>query len=95
MNYLRWQLSDGTSGSGPEPAIAERGGKAEASSYVDNDGYRVGYLTEPADLTGLDDYNVTEVTEAEALVFCRQFYADAEVLSDGRISTPIPDTVPG
>ncbi len=93
MTYLKWRLSNGTWGNGPEAAIAERGGKAEASSYVDGDGYRVGYLTESADIAGLDDYDLTEISEAEALAFSRPFYADAEVLPDGRISSPPPEPV--
>jgi len=36
---------------------------------------------------------VTEPTEAQALTFCQQFYADAEVLPGGRISEPPPDDV--
>jgi len=34
---------------------------------------------------------VSEPTEAQALTFCQQFYEDAEVLPDGRISSPPPD----
>ena len=93
MRYLKWRLSQGTWEYGPEQVIADRGGRAEAGSYVDNDGYRVGYLTESADLAGLDDYGLTEITEAEALTFYQQFYVEADMLSDGRISTPPPATV--
>jgi len=95
MNYLKWQLSvDGTSGTGPEETIADRGGRAEASWAADVDGYRIGYLTEAANLDDLDTWNVTEVTEAEALTFCQALYADAEVLPDGRISGPPPPDGP-
>jgi hypothetical protein len=90
MTYLKWKLSEGTSGTGPEGVIAARGGKASAGSYVDAAGYRIGYLTQIADLTGLETWDVTEVTEAQALTFCRQFYEDAEVIPDGRISGPPP-----
>lgn len=93
MTYIKWRLSGGTFGTGPEAIIAERGGKAEASPYVDADGYRLGYLTELADVAGLEDYDVTEISEAEALAFSRPFYADAEVLPDGRLSSPPPDPV--
>jgi hypothetical protein len=88
MNYLKWRLSQGTWEYGPESVIADRGGRAEASGYVDDDGYRIGYLTESADLADLDDYGLSEVTEAEALTFCQQFYSDAVVMVDGRISSP-------
>jgi len=90
MTYLKWKLSEGTSGTGPEGTIADRGGHAEAGWAVDDDGYRIGYLTQIADLTGLETWDVSEQTEAEALTFCQQFYEDAEVMPDGRISGPPP-----
>jgi len=94
MDYLKWKLSDnGLSGTGPEKVIAERGGHAEASAYVDDEGYRIGYLTAPADLTGLETWDVTEVTESEALAFCQAIWGDAEVLSNGRISSPPDPTI--
>jgi len=92
MIYLKWKLSnDGVWGTGPEGTIADRGGHAEASWAVDDDGYRIGYLTTTADLTGLGTWDVSVITEAQALTFCQQFYEDAEVLPDGRISSPPPD----
>ena len=89
MIYLKWKLSDdGTWGTGPEGTIAARGGRAGASWAVDDDGYRIGYLTQIADLTGLETWDVSEQTEAEALTFCQQFYEDAEVVADGYITGP-------
>ncbi len=93
MTYLTWKLSEGTSGTGPEGTIADRGGHAEAGWAVDDDGYRIGYLTQTAALTGLETWDVTTQTEAEALTFCRQFYAEAEVMPDGRISGPPPEDI--
>jgi len=93
MTYLKWKLSEGVWGTGPEGTIADRGGRAEASWAVDNDGYRIGYLNVAADLTGLETWDVTTQTEAEALTFCQQFYEDAEVLPDGRISGPVPEDI--
>ena len=88
MIYCKWRLSGGLSDVGPEPIIYERGGRLEAGAYVDADGDRIGYLTESADLSSLTDYGFSEVTEAEALTFCQQFYADAVVLESGMISSP-------
>ena len=88
MIYLKWKLSEGTWGTGPEGTIADRGGHAEAGWAVDDDGYRIGYLTQTADLTGLETWDVTEATESEALAFCQQFYAEAEVMDSGLISGP-------
>jgi cation diffusion facilitator CzcD-associated flavoprotein CzcO len=93
MIYLKWKLSNGTSGTGPEETIADRGGHAEASWAVDAAGYRIGYLTDAANLDDLDTWDVTEPTEAQALTFCQGLYAAAEVLPDGTISGPPPDDV--
>ena len=91
MTYLKWKLSnDGVWGTGPEGIIDARGGHAEAGWAVDNDGYRIGYLTQTANLDDLDTWDVTEQTEAQAVTFCQAFYPDAEVLADGRISAPPP-----
>jgi hypothetical protein len=95
MIYLKWKLSDdGTWGTGPEGTIAARGGRAGASWAVDDDGYRVGYLTQTANLDDLEVWDVTTQTEADALTFCQALYGDAEVLPDGRISGPPPDDDP-
>ena len=92
MIYLKWKLSDdGTSGTGPEATIADRGGSADASWAVAVDGYRIGYLPQTANLDDLDTWDVTDQTEAQALTFCQALYADAEMLPDGRISGPPPD----
>jgi hypothetical protein len=91
MIYLKWKLSEGVWGTGPEGEIGDRGGLADAGWAVDDDGYRIGYLPQTAALTGLGTWDVSEQTEAEALTFCQQFYEDAEVLPDGRISSPSPD----
>jgi hypothetical protein len=93
MTYLKWKLSEGVWGTGPEGVVAARGGHAEAGWAVDDDGYRIGYLTQIAALTGLETWDVTTQTEAEALTFCQQFYGDAEVLPDGRISGPPPEDI--
>ncbi len=91
MIYLKWKLStDGVSGTGPEETIADRGGVADAGWAVDSGGYRIGYLTQTAALTGLETWDVTTQTEAQALTFCQQFYGDAEVGADGRITGPPP-----
>ena len=90
MTSLKWKLSEGTWGTGPEETIADRDGLAKASWAVDGDGYRIGYLPQTCDLAGLGTWDVTEVTEADALTFCQALYAAAEVLPDGTISGPPP-----
>ncbi len=91
MIYLKWKLSDGTSGTGPEEEIHSRGGTLGASAYTASDGYRIGYLTTSADLTDLGDWDITEVTEAEALAFAQALWADAEVVAGGYLSSVPPE----
>jgi hypothetical protein len=93
MKYLKWQLHDasGISGTHPVETIAAMGGRANTSEYVDGDGYRIAYLWDDVDISQLDSaWDVTEVTEAQALTFCQAIWEDAEVLPDGRISGPPP-----
>ena len=93
MIFLKWKLSDGTPGTGPESFIHDAGGTATASWAVDVDGYRIGYASDNADLRG-GPWQVAEITEADALAFCQGLFADAEVLPDGTISgPPVPDDV--
>ena len=93
MTYLKWKLSnDGVWGTGPEETIADRGGHAEAGWAVDDDGYRIAYVTGDCDPDDLDPvWDVTEMTGAEALTFCQAIWEDAEVQDDGRISGPLPE----
>ena len=88
MRYLKWKLSAlGESGTGPESDLNEIH-RIEVGGYVDSDGYRIGYVPD-FDISGVDaQWDVTEVTEAEALAFCQEIHADAEVTADGRISGP-------
>ena len=88
MRYLKWKLSEGLSGTGPE-ADLNKGCHITVGAYVDSDGYRMGYLPE-LDLSSMGEWAVTEITEAEALTFSQQFYAEAEVTADGHINNPPP-----
>ena len=91
MRYLKWKLSEGTWGTQPGYAIVAMGGRATTGWAVDDDGYRIGYLWDDVDITQLDSvWDVTEATEAQALAFCQQFYADASVWTDGQICGPPP-----
>jgi hypothetical protein len=86
--YLKWKLSDGTSGTSPSVTFTERGGHITPSEYVDETGYRVGYMTvEIDDLSGLEEWDVTEITEAEALAWAQQFHPDAFIKTADQGST--------
>ena len=91
MRYLKWKLSEGTWGTPPVVTIHDMGGSASTSEYADDDGYRIAYLWEDVDITQLDSaWDVTEVTEAEALAFCQVGYPDAVVGDTGGVTGPTP-----
>jgi hypothetical protein len=94
MNYATWKLNfaDPKYGTGPEDRIAELGLGAEGawvSGSVENGGTILGYVTEPVDETELTTWQVTNITQAEALDFCLALNPEAYLLADGRIASPI------
>jgi len=88
MRYLKWKLSEGTSGTGPETEF-NLGNKVTPGSYVDSDGYRIGYLPD-LDISSMEEWDVTEVSEADALAFAQAIWADAEIDSDGILTSEEP-----
>ena len=87
MIYLTWKLSEGTWGTGPEEEVASRGGKAYPSEFCDTStGLRLGYMPTSCDMTGLETWEITEITEAEALTFAQNYYPEAEVLPSGELT---------
>jgi hypothetical protein len=97
MNYATWKLSfdDPKYGTGPEDKIAELGFGAEGAwlSGPANGGTILGYVTEPVDQSELTAWEVTNITEAEALAFCLAINPEAYLLPDGRITAPYEDRV--
>jgi hypothetical protein len=96
MNYATWKLNftDPNYGTGPEDRIAELGFDAEGgwvAGEPENLGTILGYLTEPVDESELTAWEVTNITEAEALEFCLAINPEAYLLPDGRITAPVDD----
>lgn len=94
MKYVTWVLTwDGDYGYGPELVAAEHGAKlnaAFASPSVES-GTTLGYLTGDLDLSLLVNWQVTEISQAEALAFVQELNPEAFILDDGRITTPYDD----
>ena len=92
MRYFKWKLSEGTWGNGPEVEL-NLANRIAGGGYVDDDGYRIGYLKD-YDISGADsECDVTEVSEADALAFAQAIWADAEVDSDGMITSGSPSDI--
>lgn len=95
MRYATWQLywqPDERYGSGPESVIAERGGSADGA-FLTGDVHDaiVGYVHGDVSLADLDDWNVVEITGAEALTLAQELNAEASMDADGRIIFPMLD----
>ncbi len=88
MRYFHYKLSEGVWGTNPYDAVAASGSLLDPSKYVNHvDGYRLAYVTGDCDPDGLDAaWDVSEVTESEALTFAQTIWEDAVVLGNGRIS---------
>jgi hypothetical protein len=96
MNYATWKLNFANPeyGTGPEDRIAELGFGAEGawvSGQAENGGTILGYVTEPVDESELTNWEVTNLTEAQALAFCLAINPDAYLEPDGRITSPEPE----
>jgi hypothetical protein len=89
MRYLKWKLSEGRWGTGPE-AEFNLANRLTAGAYLDSDGYRIGYLPD-LDISSMGEWDVTEVSTADALAFAQAIWADAEIDSDGRLTSQQPD----
>ena len=96
MNYATWKLNftDPNYGTGPENKIAELGFGAEAAwvaGEVENGGTILGYVTEPVNESELTTWQVTNITQSQAMEFCLAVNPEAYLLDDGRISAPYED----
>jgi hypothetical protein len=80
-------------GSGPEPAIIERGGSAEGLMFLGPDPHDtiLGYVHGDVVLSNLDDWNVQEITAEEALTLAQSLVPEATMGEDGRILFPVQD----
>jgi len=97
VNYATWKLNftDPNYGTGPEDKIAELGLGAEGAwvaGQIENEGTILGYVTEPVDESQLTTWQVTNISQADALDFCLDLNPAAYLLPDGRITAPIEET---
>lgn len=93
MNYATWKLNftDPNYGTGPEDAIADLGFGAQGAwvaGEAENGGTILGYVTEPVDESQLTTWQVTNISELDALEFCLAINPEAYLLPDGKIAAP-------
>jgi hypothetical protein len=93
MNYATWKLNftNPNYGTGPEDTIADLGLGAEGawvSGQAENGGTILGYVTEPVNEAELTTWQVTNISELDALDFCLSINPQAYLLPDGKITAP-------
>ena len=89
MKYATWKIyfpTNSNEGYTPEPTIRERGGTAEGA--LANGDLIIGYISDNADLTNLEQYEATEITEQQALNLAKQVNSDCYMDNEGRIKYP-------
>lgn len=91
MRYATWKVYfpvNSKEGYTPEPIIRERGGTAEGAVEIND--LIVGYISNNADLTNLEQYEATHITRQEALDLALQFNPACYMGDDGKINFPKP-----
>jgi hypothetical protein len=96
MKYVKWSVffePNATEGYTPEILIRNRGGWAEGGFSTATFDI-IGYASDDADLSGLEDYKVEEITQAEALDAARAINSECFLEEDGKINLPILEKSP-
>jgi hypothetical protein len=88
MKYASWTI-DRSDGSTPEPTIRSRGGEASGSFMKDSETV-VGYVWSDCDLTGLDKWNFSTMTDVQALAIAQGLNPECFFADDGTIQSPDP-----
>jgi hypothetical protein len=92
MKYVKWSVffePNATEGYTPEVIIRARGGWAEGGFFVAPFDI-IGYTSDDADLSGLEDYKVQEITQAEALAAAQTTNIGCFLGEDGKINPSAP-----
>jgi hypothetical protein len=96
MRYATWSVyfpePDSKEGYTPEGIIRQRGGQADGAFGISAYTF-VGYVSDNADLSGLENFNVVEITEAEVLTLASEQGINALIAEDGSIEIPSPPPI--
>ena len=90
MKYATWIIKR-PEGSTPEPTIREAGGTASGGLMLNTETV-LGYLSDNATTTGLSQWNVTVITQQEALALAQALNPECFLADDGTIQAPRSNT---
>ena len=89
MKYAQWTIKR-PEGSTPEPLIRSRGGQASGGFLKDAETV-VGYVLSDVDLTGLDKWNFSTMTNTQAMAIAQDLNSECFFGDDGTIQAPQPE----
>lgn len=92
MKYVKWSIysaSNSIEGVTPEPIIRERGFSADGGLFINSKDI-IGYVSDDADLSNLEDFNVVEISQTEALALAKSLNPDCIIDDNGKLKSPVP-----
>lgn len=97
MKYAKWKLTwqgEPSYGYGPDPIVVGRGDSIEGA-FFEGDGdphnFIYGYLNDGFDFTGLEAWQITEVTQAEILEKAQELNPECYIDDNGKVAAPQPE----
>ena len=91
MKYAQWIIKR-PEGTTPEDLIRSRGGQASGGFMKDAETV-VGYVWSDCDLTGLDKWNFSTMTNTQAMALAKALNAGCFFGDDGTIQAPQPELI--
>ncbi len=91
MKYVKWSVffeADAKEGHTPESIIRARGGRADGGFSIATFDI-IGYTSDDADLSDLEDYKVEEITREEALAIAVGINPACIIGENGEINFPV------
>jgi len=92
MKYATWIIKE-PEGTTPEPAIREAGGEASGGVTLNTD-LILGYISDDVIAAGLEEWNLTVVSQQEALSLAQAGNPECFIADNGTIKAPFDSPEP-
>ena len=86
MKYATWIIKQ-PEGTTPEPAIRQTGGEASGGVTLDTD-LILGYISDAVTATGLKEWDLTVISQQEALTLAQAENPKCYIADNGTIKAP-------